>query len=67
MSDCAGLEFVNTINPFLYANVGKGIVDDVKTGTNAISNTLAGYKAAVGWDPCTGLGTPDGQAILENI
>jgi kumamolisin len=58
---------VGFINPFLYANVDKGIFHDVTTGTNAISGTLKGYNAGVGWDACTGLGTPDGQAILENI
>jgi kumamolisin len=58
---------VGFINPFLYANVDKGIFHDVTTGTNAISGTLKGYDAEVGWDACTGLGTPDGQAILANI
>ena len=58
---------VGFINPFLYANVKKGIVRDVKSGTNAIKNTVKGYKAKAGWDPCTGLGTPDGTAILNNL
>jgi kumamolisin len=58
---------VGFINPFLYANVNKDICHDVTSGTNAISGTLKGYDAGVGWDACTGLGTPDGQAILANI
>ena len=35
--------------------------------TNAITNTVKGYDAAPGWDACTGLGTPNGEAILQNI
>jgi kumamolisin len=58
---------VGFLNPFLYANVSKGIVKDVTVGTNAIANTVKGYKAGVGWDCCTGLGTPDGTAILNNL
>ncbi len=25
------------------------------------------YSAGPGWDPCTGLGTPDGKALLEAL
>jgi kumamolisin len=25
------------------------------------------YDAAPGWDPCTGLGTPDGTALLAAL
>jgi kumamolisin len=58
---------VGFLNPFLYANVAKGVVKDVTTGTNAIKNTIKGYNAGAGWDACTGLGTPDGTAILNNL
>lgn len=58
---------VGFLNPFLYANVGKGIFHDVTAGTNAIADTVKGYKAGLGWDACTGLGTPDGTAILNNL
>ena len=58
---------VGFLNPLLYANVGKGVVKDVTTGTNAIKNTAKGYDATAGWDACTGLGTPNGQAILDNL
>jgi kumamolisin len=56
---------VGFLNPFLYANASKGAVRDIRKGTNAISGTLKGYKARKGWDACTGLGTPDGEKILE--
>ena len=58
---------VGFLNPFLYSNVGKGVTKDVTTGTNAIKNTIKGYEAGPGWDACTGLGTPDGTKILENL
>jgi kumamolisin len=58
---------VGFLNPFLYANVDKGVVKDVRAGTNAITNTVKGYNATAGWDACTGLGTPDGKAILDNL
>jgi kumamolisin len=58
---------IGFLNPFLYANVAKGVVHDVTVGTNAIKNTLKGYDAGPGWDACTGLGTPDGTAILNNL
>jgi kumamolisin len=58
---------VGFLNPFLYANAAKGVVHDVTTGTNAIHKTVAGYNAGPGWDACSGLGTPDGSAILANL
>jgi kumamolisin len=58
---------VGFLNPFLYANASKGVVKDVTQGTNAIKNTVKGYNAGVGWDACTGLGTPDGVNILNNL
>lgn len=58
---------VGFLNPFLYANAAKGVVNDVTSGTNAIYQTLKGYKAGAGWNACTGLGTPDGTAILKNL
>jgi kumamolisin len=58
---------VGFLNPFLYANATKGLVQDVTVGTNAITGTVQGYDAGVGWDACTGLGTPQGQAILAAL
>jgi kumamolisin len=58
---------VGFLNPFLYANASKGVTKDVKKGTNAIQGTVKGYKARSGWDACTGLGTPDGTTMLNNL
>jgi kumamolisin len=58
---------VGFLNPFLYLNQGKGVVRDIGAGTNGISGTVKGYDARKGWDPCTGLGTPDGAKILQHL
>jgi kumamolisin len=58
---------VGFLNPFLYSNVAKGVVHDVESGTNEINGTVKGYNAGQGWDACTGLGTPDGTAIFNNL
>jgi kumamolisin len=58
---------VGFINPFLYANAGKGLTTPITSGTNAISGTLDGYSAGPGWSACTGLGIPVGTAILAAL
>ncbi len=46
-------------HPALYGTVTQHhALHDIIAGTNGA------YHAAIGWDPCTGLGSPDGQAIL---
>ncbi|KAF9077941.1 subtilisin-like protein [Rhodocollybia butyracea] len=44
------------LNPLLYAN--PSALNDVVTGTNPGCGTH-GFSAGTGWDPVTGLGTPD--------
>lgn len=56
---------IGFINPFLYAN--PGCFGDVTQGTNGITGTIPGYAAGPGWDACSGLGTPDGTAILNAL
>jgi kumamolisin len=58
---------VGFLNPFLYSNAAKGVAHEVASGTNAIKDTIKGYTAGPGWNGCTGLGTPDGTAILNNL
>jgi kumamolisin len=52
------------INPMLYKTVAKGTTHPIASGNNAIHGATAGYPAGPG---CTGLGTPDGTAILNNL
>jgi tripeptidyl-peptidase-1 len=62
------------LNPWLYglSSTSGGLVD-VTMGTNAIGDVGGpvhgplkyGWNASVGWDPVTGLGTPDFGRLLE--
>jgi subtilase family serine protease len=61
------------INPALYAiaaNPATYAADffDVTTGNNgAFAPTVPGYPATTGWDPVTGLGTPDAARLLPDL
>ena len=50
------------INPLLYADPSG--LRDVTNGDNKVGDQLIGYNARQGWDPCTGLGSPDGDKLL---
>ena len=53
---------VGFLNPLLYGSLaGASRMHDVTTGNNGA------YKAGSGWDACTGLGTPDGEKLLEAL
>ena len=56
---------VGLLQPKLY-NLGETDVNDITVGNNDDSG-LGYYSAAVGWDPCTGLGSPNGTAILNSL
>jgi kumamolisin len=72
---------VGFLNPLLYMRFGPaGVLNDVKNGNNRTKKILAkrstsmkgftmtkGYKAARGWDPCTGFGTPNGKKLLRAL
>ncbi len=51
--------------PMLYTNAKPGTSPagfrDIVTGSNGA------YNAAAGWDPCTGLGVPDGEQLLAAL
>ena len=51
-----GKRSLGFVNPVLYQNAAA--FNDVVNGTNPGCGTV-GFKAAAGWDPVTGLGTPD--------
>jgi kumamolisin len=48
------------LNPTLYSG-GEANFYDVTSGSNG------SYSARAGWDPCTGLGSPDGQKIAALV
>ncbi|EPE08375.1 subtilisin-like protein [Ophiostoma piceae UAMH 11346] len=56
----AGKTPVGFINPALYAN--PQVLNDITNGTNPGCGTT-GFEAVAGWDPLTGLGTPNYQAM----
>jgi kumamolisin len=54
-----GAASVGFINPTLYGN--PGVFYDITQGNNGA------YSAGSGWDACTGLGSPNGTAILDAL
>jgi subtilase family serine protease len=60
------------INPALYAlasDPGTYANDfyDVTTGNNQADPSVPGYPATTGWDPVTGLGTPNAAHLLPDL
>ncbi|KAE9370890.1 subtilisin-like protein [Stipitochalara longipes BDJ] len=58
----AGKSTVGFINPVLYAN--PGAMNDIVTGSNPGAGT-DGFDCVPGWDPVSGLGTPDFERLLS--
>lgn len=49
-------------HPALYGVITQQkALHDITSGNNGV------YSASIGWDPCTGLGTPNGAAILNAL
>ncbi|KAJ7227821.1 family S53 protease [Mycena haematopus] len=59
----AGKPVLGFLNPFLYSPAGRGAFHDITSGNNPGCNTN-GFSAGPGWDPVTGLGTPDFNLLL---
>ncbi len=53
------------INSILYAN--KAAFHDITRGNNDIDGSLHKYAAASGWDPASGLGSPDGTKVMKAL
>ena len=53
---------VGFVNPALYAiPTSSGAFRDITEGNNG------DYEAGTGWDPCTGLGVPDGERLIAAL
>ena len=52
---------VGFVQPALYGMIGTTAFHEVTKGNNN------GYQAGPNWNPCTGLGTPNGAAILKAL
>ena len=61
----AGQRSLGFLNPFLYST-GASALNDITTGSNPGCNTN-GFPATVGWDPVTGLGTPNYAALRSAV
>ena len=62
----AGQSPLGFLNPFLYSDEGQAALNDVTSGSNPGCGT-DGFPAAEGWDPVTGLGTPNWDALLAAV
>jgi kumamolisin len=52
---------VGYVNALLYSANEEATFNDITSGNNGA------YSAGTGWDPCTGLGSPDGAALLTAL
>jgi tripeptidyl-peptidase-1 len=53
------------LNPFLYGKGSAGL-NDITQGSNPGCNTN-GFSAGTGWDPVTGLGTPNFSSLQKLV
>jgi len=49
------------LNPLLYGRFSTGVLRDITVGNNGA------YSAGPGWDACTGLGSPNGDQLLNAL
>ncbi|KAH9069319.1 family S53 protease [Lactarius deliciosus] len=61
----AGKPVLGFLNPFLYSTDASAL-NDITIGSNPGCNTN-GFLATVGWDPVTGLGTPNWAKLLAVV
>ncbi|OBZ66333.1 Aorsin [Grifola frondosa] len=55
---------IGFINPVIYSPLFRDAFNDITNGSNPGCGT-AGFSAVPGWDPVTGLGTPNFRKLLE--
>lgn len=60
---------VGYLNPTLYSlGSNSDAFHDITSGNNDIADAPDdAYQAKPGWDPCTGLGSPDGQMLITAL
>jgi kumamolisin len=52
---------IGFLNPMLYGSLASGVLNDITKGNNG------SYRAGPGWDACSGLGSPDGNRLLQGL
>jgi kumamolisin len=55
------------LNPLLYELAGRTGFRSVPGFNSIASGTNGGYRARDGWDPCTGLGSPVGETLIDTL
>ncbi|KAF1969695.1 tripeptidyl-peptidase 1 precursor [Bimuria novae-zelandiae CBS 107.79] len=62
----AGKKGLGFLNPWLYGTASSGFTDIKNGKISGCSGVIsgAGFSAVSGWDPATGLGTPNYEALL---
>ncbi|KAH7908107.1 peptidase S8/S53 domain-containing protein [Hygrophoropsis aurantiaca] len=60
----AGKGPIGFINPTIYSSEFAGLFNDITEGSNPGCGT-EGFNATIGWDPVTGLGTPNFPKLLK--
>jgi kumamolisin len=64
LAEASGKRF-GLLQPLVYVGVSPGVAvpgfRDITSGNNGA------YSAGPGWDACTGLGVPDGTALLDRL
>jgi kumamolisin len=59
---------VGFLNPTLYQlSASSKAFRDITSGNNVSSSEPGAYRAHKGWDPCTGLGSPNGINLLNAL
>ncbi|MDX1393038.1 MAG: S53 family peptidase [Gemmatimonadota bacterium] len=58
---------MSDLAPWLYDRGTSCALRDVVSGDGNLENGAPFYRAGPAWDPCTGWGTPDGQALVDAL
>jgi kumamolisin len=64
LAQASGTRF-GLLQPLLYAGITPGV--DVAGFHDIVEGNNGAYKAGPGWDACTGLGSPNGTALLARL
>jgi subtilase family serine protease len=71
LADQAAGHGLGLINPTLYSLASgpnySNYFYDVTTGNNQADSSVPGYSATTGWDPVTGLGTPNAAMLVPAL
>ena len=62
----AGKPSLGFLNPFLYQSAS-ALTDITDGASGGGCGTFEGFPAVKGWDPVTGLGTPDYTALAKAV